>query len=126
LLSSPGEQHTLGLYIFAELLRHSRWTVVVEAGMSSGALLQALRSRAIDVVGITVSNPERLAAMVELVDTMHQTAQNPLLRVVFGGPVDLKEEAVRAGLHFYDDARSAIDWLDGEPITPLDTTTTHS
>jgi methanogenic corrinoid protein MtbC1 len=114
LLSGPGEQHTLGLYIFAQLLRHSRWAVLVEAAMPSDALLQCVRSRKVDVVGISVSSPERLAEMAELAQTITRAAQNPALRVLFGGPVDLKQEAERAGLRFFDDARAAVASLDAD------------
>jgi hypothetical protein len=114
LVSGPAEQHTLGLYIFAELLRHSHWTVVLEPEMSHRALLQAVRSQPLDLLGFTVSSPERLHTMVELFKAIKRASQNPALHVLVGGPSDLADEARRAGVHFYHDARQALDWLDTE------------
>lgn len=114
LVGGPGEQHTLGLYIFAELLQHSRWAVAIEATMPDSALLQSVRSQSIDLVGISVSAPERLAAVAQLIRRLRSSSQNPALRVLVGGPVDLTREAQQEQVPFFSDARGAVDWLDGD------------
>jgi MerR family transcriptional regulator, light-induced transcriptional regulator len=114
LVSGRAEQHTLGLYIFAELLRHSHWTVVLEPEMSHSAVLQAVHSQPLQLLGFTVSSSERLNSLLELIKAIKRASQNPALHVLVGGPADLTDEAHRAGVHFHHDARAAIDWLDSK------------
>jgi MerR family transcriptional regulator, light-induced transcriptional regulator len=114
LVLGPGEQHTLGLFIFAELLQHSRWAVTIEDSSSNSMLLQSVRARSIDMVGISVSHPERFGAVAQLIHALRRASRNRALRVIIGGPVDLTREAQQEGIQFFSDARRAIDWLDGE------------
>lgn len=114
LVPGPGEQHTLGLYIFAELLRHSRWTVTLETNIPNSGLLQLVRSQSLDMVGITVSSHERFAEVAKLIQRLRRASQNQAMRVVLGGPVDLTREAEREGATFYGDARRAIESFDGD------------
>jgi MerR family transcriptional regulator, light-induced transcriptional regulator len=114
LVGSPGEQHTLGLYIFAELLRHSRWAVAVEATLTDSTLLQVVRSQSLDMVGIAVSASERFVAVAQLIQRIRRVSLNTALRVVVGGPVNLASEAQAHDVLYFSDARRAVDWLDGE------------
>jgi methanogenic corrinoid protein MtbC1 len=111
LVSGPGEQHTLGLYIFGELLRHARWSVLIEATMSEREVVQHVKSQAVDAVGISISSQERLAAVAHLISAIKRCARNRAIQVLVGGPVDLTGEAEQVGATFCPDARSAVAWL---------------
>lgn len=111
LVGGPGEQHTLGLYIFGELLRHARWSVVVETTMSDREVVQHVKSQPVDAVGISISSQERLAAAAHLISSIKRCARNRAIQVLVGGPVDLTDEAEQVGATFCADARSAVAWL---------------
>jgi methanogenic corrinoid protein MtbC1 len=111
LVNGPGEQHTLGLYIFGELLRHARWSVLIEATMSDREVVQHVKSQPVDAVGISVSSQERLAASANLIAAIKRSARNRAIQVLVGGPVDLSEKAEQIGATFCRDACAAVAWL---------------
>jgi MerR family transcriptional regulator, light-induced transcriptional regulator len=108
LLGGPGEQHTLGLNMFGELLRHQRWSVLIELAMPSREVLNCVRAQPIDAVGFSVSSPERLWAAAELIASIKRSARTRTIDVLVGGPVNLASEVERLGATFCADAPEAV------------------
>lgn len=118
LVGAHAEQHTLGLHILGELLRQSRWGVVIEPEMTHSELVEHVASEHVAAVGISVSCTEHLDSLSRLIETVQQFSRNTSLTVMLGGPLDLTGFARDAGAQFWDDAGEAVHWLNSNAVQP--------
>lgn len=108
LAPAPGEQHTLGLYIVAEMLLRDGWGVML-GGSDSGELLAAMSDEWVDVVGFTVGSDVPLLRLRRLIADIRRTARNRNLHVIVGGRAFLENPDLvqRVGADAF--ATSALD-----------------
>jgi len=115
LMAAPGEQHTLGLHILAELLRREGWGVHAQPNLSSVELLGLVEREHVHAVGISASDVDRLEHLAELVDEVRTRSSNAGIRIVLGGSAEgLHDLARQHGIFHSTDARTALVELDGE------------
>jgi methanogenic corrinoid protein MtbC1 len=86
LMPCPGEQHTFGLSIVAELFHRAGWDVVT-CFLATDSAATMVQKDWYDVVGFSLGSAAgvpRLRAAMELV---RQVSQNPHLPIIAGGPI---------------------------------------
>jgi methanogenic corrinoid protein MtbC1 len=91
--SVPGEQHTLGVTIAAEVFRDAGWDVDLQLDRSHEELLARVDATMPAVVGLSLSGPARLDALVRLVVAVRLAKPDALIAVASGG--DGKPETLR-------------------------------
>ena len=115
LTRAPGNQHTLGSFIAAELFNWHGWSVISGPGIEGDRVIQTLASERIDVLGVTVSEDRDLLPAHRLISHGRAVSRNPALIVVVGGTQaflrqDLARE-VNADLVATHVSRARIDLL---------------
>lgn len=88
LMPCPGEQHTFGLSLVAELFHRAGWDVVT-CFLATDAAAVMVKKDWYDVVGFSLGSEtgvERLRAAMALV---REVSQNPRISIIAGGPVFL-------------------------------------
>lgn len=113
LVSAPGEQHTLGLYMVGEFLRRAGWGVQVAPSMSEAEILDVVVSEHVEMLGISVSNSELLEPLSALLAAVRRVSRNPNLAVMLGGALDLRGFAAQNHASLCTtDPRDAVRWLE--------------
>jgi methanogenic corrinoid protein MtbC1 len=115
LTRAPGNHHTLGSFIAAELFNWHGWAVVSGPGIEGDRVIQTLASERIDVLGVTVSEDRDLLPAHRLISHGRSVSRNTDLIVVVGGTqaflrTDLARE-VNADLVATHVSRARIDLL---------------
>lgn len=87
LVSLPGEQHTFGLQVVAELFHHSGWDVTVEPACDDARLGQLVSSSHYAIVGLSTADEAHLNALALAIRTVHRASANHAIGVLVGGPV---------------------------------------
>lgn len=108
---TPDEQHTFGMVIVAEFFRSAGWDVIDDTTGSARELGARVRDDWFDLVGISVSTPDRLRPAAALVRTLRRASCNRSLAVIAGGPVFLGRPALagQVGADLaVDDGRAAV------------------
>ncbi|MGI9216096.1 MAG: cobalamin B12-binding domain-containing protein [Hydrogenophaga sp.] len=109
LMPCPGEQHTFGLSLVAELFHRAGWDVVT-CFLATDAAAVMVKKDWYDVVGFSLGSEtgvERLRAAMALV---RQVSQNPRVSIIAGGPIFLLHpeygEQIRADAVITDGAKA--------------------
>jgi methanogenic corrinoid protein MtbC1 len=81
----PGEQHSFGLVIVAELFRRQGWEVSSASGASAREIVALARRQHFGVVGFSLADEERLPVLATLIHDIRRASRNPRLGVLVGG-----------------------------------------
>ena len=87
LVPAPGEQHTFGLVMVAELFRRAGWDVTGGAWISQADVPALVASEWFDVVGFSLGSQLHLAALTEAIASVRHAACNQAIAVLVGGPL---------------------------------------
>jgi methanogenic corrinoid protein MtbC1 len=87
LVPMPGEQHTFGLAMVIEFFSRAGWDVLGGPPGSVAELRQLVAVERFDLVGLSVSCADRMAAVAACIRTVRQASCNPDLAVMVGGRV---------------------------------------
>jgi len=79
----PGEQHTLGITMAAELFRRDGWLIDLKVGRDHDALLAELAETDFSVLGLSACTPEILPELIRLVAAVR--IEHPHVRIVVSG-----------------------------------------
>lgn len=113
LVPAPGEQHTFGMHIVAELFRRAGWIVLTEFSVTSDDLVSLVRDEQVDMIGFSVSSTRLLEPLTALVRELRAASRNPGLVVMIGGAIDLGAHVARVGACCCPrDAREALAELE--------------
>jgi methanogenic corrinoid protein MtbC1 len=82
--SVPGEQHTLGVTIAAEMFRDAGWDIDLQVDRSHHELLARARQTNPSVIGLSLSSAAGLDALARLVVSLRLTLPSSLLAVAPG------------------------------------------
>ena len=83
----PGEQHTLGLIMVAEVLIRDGFRVHVGSPWAEADLLDLIRREWFDVVGFSAGCDSRLSNLKREITRLRAASCNPHLQVLVGGQV---------------------------------------
>jgi MerR family transcriptional regulator, light-induced transcriptional regulator len=118
-LTSPqGEQHTLGLYIVAELVRRAGWSTQATPDLPTMDLVALVKTRRVDAVGISVSNYDLVERVPQLVTRIRQASMNPSITIMLGGSLLLVDKSAEVGAVFCPDAKDAVRRLEAIAHAP--------
>ncbi|MEI8145070.1 MAG: cobalamin B12-binding domain-containing protein [Alphaproteobacteria bacterium] len=81
----PGEQHRFGLLIIQEYLRLAGLDVISEFEPDSDVILSAVRDEWYDVIGISLSTPDRIPVLKSLINSIRHESCNPHIHISVGG-----------------------------------------
>jgi MerR family transcriptional regulator, light-induced transcriptional regulator len=112
LTTTPGEQHTLGLFLLGEFLRRAGWGVDVVPGLTPMELSSYLTRSTVEVVGFTVCRDELLPSLARSIEVVRKESRNPDLDVIIGGRIDLTGFASQHGVTALESPTWAVRWLD--------------
>ena len=88
LLPCPGEQHTFGLSLVAELFHRARWDVVT-CFLATDAAAVMVKKDWYDVVGFSLGSETGVARLKAAMALVRQVSQNPNVSIIAGGPIFL-------------------------------------
>ncbi len=87
LVPTPGEQHTFGLAMVAELFRKQGWEVV-GGPYDLGDTPQALAAqRSFDVIGFSLATSKNLPHLNECITAVRKASKNKTVCIMAGGPL---------------------------------------
>lgn len=118
-MTVPGETHTLGVTMAADLFRSRGWLITLRTGLGHQQLVESLSHEHHSVIGISAGHPKSIVALTRLVVALR--ILQPWAHIIVGGQLveqvpDLKELiAVDAVLADADDAEEVIAALSVRP-----------
>lgn len=89
LLTEPGAQHSMGLFMLSEFFKRAGWTVTVGVPQDVAEFKRLFQSDWFDVAGISVSTDRHLDTLRSLLPQLREGSDNLGLRVFVGGPMAL-------------------------------------
>lgn len=87
LLSEPGAQHSMGLFMLSEFFKRAGWTVTVGVPQDVAEFKRLFQSDWFDAVGISVSTDRHLQTLASLLPQLREGADNLDMQVFVGGPM---------------------------------------
>ncbi len=69
--SVPGEDHTLGVRMAADLFRKDGWDIVLKVGLDHDALVEEIEQSGIGIIGLSISGVHSIEALSKLVVAIH-------------------------------------------------------
>jgi MerR family transcriptional regulator, light-induced transcriptional regulator len=84
-VGASGEQHTLGMFIVAELLVADGWLVDVGPPFVDSRLDRVVRECSYDVVGFSAACDTRLDVLAEDIRQTRRASRNPRVQILAGG-----------------------------------------
>jgi MerR family transcriptional regulator, light-induced transcriptional regulator len=107
--SVPGEQHTLGVTIAAEVFRNAGWDIALMIDQSHEALIDRAAAIQPPVMGLSISNSNGLDRLARLVVSMRLTLPDTVIAVAAGPDIDKDVLRNVVDLDFFlTDAESAV------------------
>lgn len=85
LLPAPGEQHTFGLSVVAELFRRGGWDVALEPSADESEAMSLVRDGWFTVVGLSAGTEERASALAAIIPGLRRASCNPGIAILVGG-----------------------------------------
>ncbi|MFN3231218.1 MAG: B12-binding domain-containing protein [Alphaproteobacteria bacterium] len=85
LAAAPGEQHTFGLLMTSEFLRHEGWDVNVWPASDVDALIKEVHDTWYGVVGLSLSSDVVVEPVRDVVARIREESQNERVGIILGG-----------------------------------------
>lgn len=70
--SVPGEQHTLGIRMAADLFRGDGWEIALKIGLTKKELIAEIEALPRCIIGLSVSGQHSLDGLADLVEALHK------------------------------------------------------
>lgn len=86
LMSEPGSQHGLGVFMVSEFFRQAGWTVTLAAPQDIAEFKLSFHADWFDAVALSISTERHLDAVSKAVAELQVSALNPNLQIFVGGP----------------------------------------
>ncbi len=95
----PGDQHSFGLIMIEDFFRRAGWRTWSAPDAALPDLYAIVGRQWFELIGLTVSNEEHVAALPKLLRELRQRSQNPSVGIMVGGKIftDHPELADSAG-----------------------------
>jgi methanogenic corrinoid protein MtbC1 len=86
LAKARGADHTLGLLMVSEFFRRAGWGVWFDPTASHDRLLEAVQADPFDLIGVSLTHTDHVAAVAALIHELRTASQNAAVKVMIGGP----------------------------------------
>lgn len=87
LLTEPGAQHSMGLFMLSEFFKRAGWLVTVGVPQDLNEFKSLFQSDWFDAVGISVSTDRHLDTLAAALPALLEGSDNLSLRLFVGGPM---------------------------------------
>jgi methanogenic corrinoid protein MtbC1 len=87
LLTEPGAQHSMGLFMLSEFFKRAGWMVTVAVPQDVADFKKMFVSDWFDAVGISISTDRHLNTLQSLLPQLREASDNLNLQVFVGGPM---------------------------------------
>ena len=87
MLTEPGAQHSMGLFMLSEFFKRAGWTVTVGVPQDVAEFKRLFQSEWFDAVGLSVSTDRHLDTLATMLPALREGSDNLGLRVFVGGPM---------------------------------------
>jgi methanogenic corrinoid protein MtbC1 len=87
LLTEPGAQHSMGLFMLSEFFKRAGWTVCTGVPPSEADFKRLCHSDWFDAVGVSVSSDRHLGTIASILSRLPESAPNPRVHPFVGGPM---------------------------------------
>ena len=87
LLTEPGAQHSMGLFLLSEFFKRDGWTVTVGVPQDVTEFKRLFQSDWFDAVGVSISTDRHLETLGLLLPQLQSGADNLNLHLFVGGPM---------------------------------------
>lgn len=87
LLTEPGAQHSMGLFMLSEFFKRAGWTVCTGVPSSLADFKRLCHSDWFDAVGVSVSTDRHLWPMNSILSCLSDISPNPRVHTFVGGPM---------------------------------------
>lgn len=87
LLTEPGAQHSLGLFMLGEFFRRAGWSVTLGIPPDVGEFERMFRAEWFDAIGVSVSTDRHLETLEKLLPQLKATSVNLDMHIFVGGPM---------------------------------------
>lgn len=81
----PGEDHSLGVRMAADLLRDRGWDIELHQGLSHDVLVDVLRGNETRLIGLSAGGSRSLVPLMRLIVALR--ISNPRARIIVGGQI---------------------------------------
>lgn len=111
LAPAPGEQHTFGLFLLAEMFLRIGWDAVMEPMLSLAELCERLSAEPFDAVGLSVGSERSLSSLSRSIASARAAVSSPDFKVFLGGWAFLSHDKPLDGYGadlIETDARAAV------------------
>jgi methylmalonyl-CoA mutase cobalamin-binding subunit len=114
LLTEPGAQHSMGLFMLSEFFKRAGWSVVVGVPQDAAEFKRLFHSEWFDAVGVSVSTDRHLDTLAQCLPQLKAGCDNLHLRLFVGGPMAMLAPERLQGLGaevVSEDAPATVRWL---------------
>jgi len=101
--SAPGEDHTLGVTMAADMFRDTGWTIELQVGLEHEALVDCVANRHYPIIGISASSARMIVPLTRLIASMRLTS--PASAILVSGEL----VTIEPNLATIVDADSVVD-----------------
>ena len=87
LLTEPGAQHSMGLFMLSEFFKRAGWSVAMGVPQDMAEFKRLFHSEWFDAVSISVSTDRYLDTLADTLPALRKGSDNLALRLFVGGPM---------------------------------------
>jgi hypothetical protein len=114
LVTEPGTQHSMGLFMLSEFFKKAGWSVTLGVPQDVVDFKRLCQVDWYDAVGVSVCTDRHLKTLPVLLQELKETSVNPNLCMFVGGPLALSEPELLQGMPadvVAQDAPATVQWL---------------
>lgn len=114
LVTEPGAQHSMGLFMLSEFFKQAGWTVTIGVPQDASEFQHLCQTDWFDAVGVSISTDRHLQSLAVLLRQAKENAGNPNMCMFLGGPMALREPLRLQGIPaevVAHDAPATVQWL---------------
>lgn len=87
IMSEPGSQHGLGIFMLSEFFRHAGWRVMLAAPQDIADFKRVFLSDWFDAVVLSIATERQIDSVSKAVSELRKATVNPNLKIYVGGPM---------------------------------------
>ena len=128
LMTEPGSQHGLGVFMLSEFFRQAGWRVTLASPQDIVDFKRIFLSDWFDAVVLSISTDRQIDAVAQSLPELSKTTANPNLKIYVGGPMaQLSPEAINwdGTLLLQTDAAQTVEIVTQNAFAPSPVEVAH-
>ena len=114
LLTEPGAQHSMGLFMLSEFFKQAGWAVTVGVPQDMAEFKRLFQTDWFDAVGVSISTDRHLDTLATVLTQLKGSSVNLNVRLFVGGPMALVAPSGLAAMPaevVAHDAPATVQWI---------------